>query len=301
MTKPFLSLPMKLGTALAVLALVVSGCGSSGSGSSSSKTITFGTIAGWTDETGTTALLQDVLEDNGYSVKVQSVSDNAPMYEGLASGKIDVLSSSWLEKTHKTYWEKYGTNLEDLGMYYKNATSFLAVPTYSDVKSIADLPSHASEFGGQIVGIEPGAGLTELTQKSVIPAYGLDKNFKLLTSSTAAMLTELKKATAAKKPIVVTMWKPFWANSGFPIRALADPKGAYGAPENLHVIARDGFSKDFPKVAAMLSHFQMNDTQYDSLENLVANKYPVGKETDAARAWLKANPTFEPQLASYLK
>jgi glycine betaine/proline transport system substrate-binding protein len=294
---------MRLGVALTALAMVATACGGS-SGSSEggdSKTITMGTIAGWTDETGTTALLKDVLEKQGYTVEVKQISDNAPMYTALANGDIDVLSSSWKDKTHKTYWDRFGSKLEDLGSYYTGATSFLAVPTYSDVTSIDELPSHASEFGNQVVGIEPGAGLTEMTQKSVFPAYGLDEDFKLVTSSTAAMLTELKKATSAKKPIVVTMWKPFWANSGFPIRPLEDPKGAYGEPEDLHVIARDGFSEDHPDVANMMASFKLDDEQYNTLEDLVANKYGQGKEDQAAAAWLKENPEYGKDLEKQLK
>jgi glycine betaine/proline transport system substrate-binding protein len=306
MNKRHLTFPMRLGVAVTALAVVATGCsdssGSTGSsGSDGDNTITMGVIPGWTDETGTTGLLKDILEDNGYTVEVKEISDNAPMYTALAKGDIDVLSSSWKDKTHATFWDRFGGDLEDIGVYYEGATSFLAVPTYSDVKSIADLPSHADEFGGQVVGIEPGAGLTELTQKSVFPAYGLDSDFKLITSSTAAMLTELKNATEAEEPIVVTMWKPFWANGAFPIRPLEDPDGAYGDPEDLHVIARDGFSEDFPEVAEMLKNFKLDDEQYNTLEDLVANEYGAGKETEAAEAWLKDNPDYEPALAEYLK
>jgi glycine betaine/proline transport system substrate-binding protein len=299
MKKRHLTFPMRIGVAVTALALAASGC--SGSDAKDDKTITFGVIQGWTDETGTTGLLKDILEDNGYTVEIKEISDNAPMYTALSNGDIDVLSSSWKDKTHATYWDRFGGDLEDIGVYYEGATSFLAVPTYTDVKSIDELPSHADEFGGQVIGIEPGAGLTELTQKSVFPGYGLDSDFKLVTSSTAAMLTELKKATDAEQPIVVTMWKPFWANDAFPIRPLEDPEGAYGEPEDLHVIARDGFSDDFPEVADMLKNFKLDDEQYNTLEDLVANKYGAGKETEAAQEWLKANPEYGTALEKYLK
>lgn len=301
MTKRHLTLPMRLGAALSATALVASGCGGSSGSDEDDKTITMGVIPGWTDETGTTGLLQTVLEDNGYTVEVKEISDNAPMYTALSKGDIDILSSSWMDKTHATYWERFGDDLEDLGVYYEDATSFLAVPTYSDIESIEELPGRADELGGQVVGIEPGAGLTEMTQKSVFPDYKLDSDLKLVTSSTAAMLTELKKATDAEKPIVVTMWKPFWANSGFPIKPLEDPKGAYGEPEDLHVIAREDFSEDFPEVAEMMGNFQLDDEQYNTLEDLVANKYEPGEETQAAAEWLENNPEYGPALEKYLE
>jgi glycine betaine/proline transport system substrate-binding protein len=260
-----------------------------------------GVIPGWTDETATTGLLKDVLEDNGYTVEVTELSDNAPMYTALSNGDIDILSSAWPELTHKTYMDRFGDDIEDIGAYYEGATSFLAVPEYSDLESIEDLPAAAGEFGGQIIGIEPGAGLTEATQKSVIPDYGLDSDYELVLSSTAAMLTELKKATEAEEPIVVTMWKPFWANISFPIKALEDPKAAYGEPENLHVLARKGFSDDQPEVAEMLANFTMDDEQFSTLENMVVNDFGEGEEQEAAQAWLEENPEFGDELAGYLK
>ncbi|CCH79762.1 Glycine betaine/L-proline ABC superfamily ATP binding cassette transporter, substrate-binding protein [Nostocoides japonicum T1-X7] len=303
-----ISRSMRLGVTVAAVAMLAAGCGSSGSGSGSGgsggdkKDVSMGVIPAWTDQLGTGYLIKNILESNGYTVKVTELSDNAPLYTALSRGDIDLLTSAWIEKTHLSYWKTYGSKLEDLGVYYHGADSYLAVPNYvTDVKTIADLPAHASEFNNTITGIEPGAGLTKLTKDSVMPAYGLDKDFKLQLSSTVAMLTALKQAVAAKKPIVVTLWSPFWANSSFPVHKIDDPKGAYGKPENLHVIAHKGFSSEDPKVAKMLSHFQMTQKQYESLENLIVNKYPKGETAQAVSAWLKDNPDFATNLAQYLK
>lgn len=304
MKKRYLTLPVRLGVAATALALVTAGCGSSSdsaSGGADSKNITMGVIPGWTDETSTTYLLKNVLEDNGYTVKVTELSDNAPMYTALSQGDIDILSSAWPERTHKSYMDRFGKDLEDIGVYYENATSFLAVPEYSDVKSIDELPGKADEFGGKVVGIEPGAGLTKMTKEAVFPGYGLDSDYKLVLSSTAAMLTELKKATAQEKPIVVTLWKPFWANLAFPVRPLEDPKGAYGEPENLHVLARDGFSEDHPDIAKMLKSFKLNDKQYTTLENTVVNDFGEGEEEQATASWLEKNQAYNKALTSSLK
>ncbi|SDC92906.1 glycine betaine/proline transport system substrate-binding protein [Geodermatophilus telluris] len=304
MTQRHLTVRLRLGAAATALAMTTAACGGSsddGDSADGGETITMGVIPGWTDETATTYLLKDVLEDNGYTVEVTELSDNAPMYTALANGDIDVLSSSWLERTHKSYMDEYGENLEDLGVYYEGATSFLAVPDYVDITSIDELPTRADEFGGRIVGIEPGAGLTEMTRDSVIPAYGLDDGFDLQLSSTAAMLTELQNATEAQEPIVVTMWKPFWANLAYPIKALEDPEGAYGEPENLHVLAREGFTEDQPEVAAMLENFTLTDEEFGSLENMVVNDFGEGEEAKAVAAWLEENPDYATTLASHLQ
>jgi glycine betaine/proline transport system substrate-binding protein len=309
MTKRHLTTPLRLVAAVAAFLLALAGCGGSdsaggeggGGGGAEDKNLNIGVVEGWTDYTSTAALLSVILKDQGWNVKTTEISDNAPLYAGLARGDIDLMSSSWMERTQKSYWDEYGKDLTDLGAYYNNASLFLAVPDYSNVKSIADLPPNAAQFGNRIVGIEPGAGLTKLTQENVIPGYGLDSDYKLVLSSTAAMLTELKKATEAKQQIVVTLWKPFWANQAFPVRALEDPKKAYGDPENLHEVANKEYAASHPELANMLAHFKLDDQQYGTLEDTVVNKFPKGQEEEAARAWLEANPGYEEELVAHLK
>jgi len=300
------TLPVRFALAAIAIALVAAGCSSSDSGGSGGsggddKTITIGAVEGWTDQTGTAYLLANILEKNGYKVDIKKLADNAPVYAGMANKDIDIMGSAWPERTQKSYMDKYGSKLEDLDTYYEGASLFLAVPTYSNAKSIADLPSDAGEFDKTVVGIEPGAGLTKLTKDKAFPDYKLDKDFKLQLSSTTAMLTELKKATEAKKEIVVTLWKPFWANQAFPVRALEDPKKAFGESEGLHTLAYKGFSKDQPKVADMISNFKLTDEQYGTLEDTIVNKVGTGEEAKAVEMWLKANPDYAPNLEKYLK
>lgn len=262
------------------------GSSSGGSGGGAGKTIKLGFIPSWTDGLSTAYLLKNELEARGYKVTMTELSEAAPLYAGLAKGDVDIYPSAWPEVTHAAYMKQYGADLEDLDTYYSNAKLTMAVPDYVDVKSIADLPSHAAEFNGKVIGIEPGAGLTKITKEKVFPAYGLNANYTLVLSSTTAMLAQLKKAVADKKPIVVTLWRPFWANNAFPVRDLEDPKGALGKTEGLHFLAHKGFSAKFPEVAALIGKIKLDDAQYGSLEDDVVNKYGKGKEDQAITAWL---------------
>lgn len=295
---------------VAALALTLTACGSGGTtsaegsnegstggsgGGGSCDTVTLGIIPSWTDGLSTAYLWKDVLEQKGHEVEIKEISDAAPLYTGVANGDIDVYPSAWPEVTHKSYMKKYGDKLEDLGAYYDQAKLTFAVPEYTDIDSIADLQGNADMFDGRIVGIEPGAGLTEVTKTSVIPKYGLD-DYELVTSSTTAMLAELQQATKNKEDIVVTLWRPFWANSSFPVKDLEDPKGALGPAEGLHAIAHKGFSEECPEVAEMMGNFKLNDEEYGSLENLVVNEYGQGKEAEAVDAWLKEHPDFVKSL-----
>lgn len=282
-------------SALALSASLVA-CSSDSSDSASGSdndgdkgTITMGYIPSWTDGLSTAHLLQNKLEEAGYTVEHEQLNDAAVVYTALASGDIDIYPSAWSEFTHKQYMDKYSDKIEDYGAYYGNARLTWAVPEYmDDVNSIEDLKGQADRFGGQVVGIEPGAGLTKASQ-GTIEGYELD-GYNLSTSSTPAMLSELKSATDAEEDIVVTLWRPFWANAKFPVKDLEDPKGTLGDTEGLHWLARDGFEEDNPEVAEWLKGLKLDDEQYGTLEDLVVNEYGEGKEPEAVQEWLDKNP-----------
>src|SRR5699024_3125210 len=59
------------------------------------------------------------------------------------------------------------------------------------------------------------------------------------------MLSELETALDEESDVVVTLWRPFWANHAYPVKALEDPAGAFGEPESMHVMGRSGFGEDF--------------------------------------------------------
>lgn len=252
-------------------------------------TITLGYIPSWTDGLSTAYLLDNLLTDIGYTVEHQTVEDAAILYAGLANGDIDMYASAWSERTHRQYMDEYEDQLEDLGYYYEGAVLNLSVPEYTDIDSIDDLVGKGDDFGGEIIGIEPGAGLTDATENDVIPGYGLEDEYKLVTSSTSTMLTELQNAVDAEEDIVVTLWSPFWANAEFPVKALEDPEGYFGEPENLHWLARGGFSDDFPEATELVGKIKLDDDEYGSLEDTVVNQYDDGEEPEAIEAWLEEN------------
>ncbi len=289
----------RIGVLIAALALTLglAACGSDDSDKSDDKTITLGIIPSWTDGLATAYLWKEVLEGEGYTVKITEIADAAPLYTGVANGDIDIYPSAWSEVTHADYMEQYGTQLEDLGAYYEGAGLYLAVPEYSKAKSIEDLADNADAFNKKIVGIEAGAGLTRATKEDVMPAYGLDDaGFELVESSTTAMLAELGRAVEREEEIVVTLWAPFWANAEYPVRPLEDPQAAFGELEALHAIATAGFSDEHPEVADMFGNFKLDGDAFASLEKLVASDEYEGKPADAVKAWLDENPDFADSL-----
>ncbi|RRO18083.1 glycine betaine ABC transporter substrate-binding protein [Saccharopolyspora rhizosphaerae] len=274
---------------LAALIVVAAGCGGREQQTGQeAKQINIGYIA-WDEDIAVTYLYKELLERRGYQVNITEL-EAGPIYAGLAQGNPDLFLDAWLPATHEDYWKQYGPQLEDLGVWYDQATLNIAVPNYmTDVNSIADLRGRGAEFGGVITGIDPGAGLSRTTKDKAIPAYGLQNEYQLQTSSTTAMLAALQKATDEQRPIVVTLWHPHWAYARFPIKDLQDPMGAMGTAEQIHAVGRQGFSQDFPEVTEMVKRFKLNDQQLASLENEI-NSAPKGQEQAAAKKWADANP-----------
>lgn len=279
--------------AAAALGLTLAACGDDGGDDNgggdggSGGEITLGYIPSWTDGLSTAYLLEHVLEEAGYTVEHEEISEAGVLYTALAEGDIDMYPSAWPEVTHASYLEQYGDRIEDIGAYYENAILTFAVPEYSEITSIAELPDFVDQLDGRIVGIEPGAGLTEATQESVFPTYGLDDaGFTLSTSSTSTMITELSNAIDQGEEIVVTLWRPFWANAEYGVRDLEDPEGALGEAEALHFLGREGFAEDFPEVAEWIEGISLSDEEYGALEDLVVNQHPDDPAAGVAE-WLE--------------
>lgn len=287
---------------LALTACSGDGTGGTGGGSgddnasSNGDTIKISYIAGWTDGQSIAYLLKDQLEKMDYDVEVNDLTDNGPMYAGLSQGDIDLNASAWPEVTHASYMEKFGDDIEDLGTWYDGAVLTIAVPSYSKIESLDELKDNADLFGGEIIGIEPGAGLTEVTETSMMPAYDLEDSFTLRTSSTATMLTVLGDAMDKQEEIVVTLWRPFWAYSEYDVRDLKDPKGAMGESEGLHTLARTGFAADYPEIADFIAELKLDDDAYGALESLVSSDEFEGKTEDAVDQWITEHADAFPGL-----
>lgn len=262
------------------------------------EAVTVGFIPSWTDGLSTGYLVANQLEEMGYPVEIEALTDNGPLYAALAQGDVDVYTSAWPEVTHREMYEQYEDELEPLGDgYYSNSVLSLAVPEYSEIQSIEDLPQYADVLGKQIIGIEPGAGLTGVVKDEVIPTYGLD-DWELLTSSTTGMLAELEAATDAQEEIVVTMWRPFWAATEYGLRDLEDPEGAFGDSESLYFLANAEWATENPEAAEWLGSVQLDDEQFGTLEDKVVNEFGEGQEAEAIESWLQENPDVLPALPS---
>ena len=280
---------MKFGALAATAALGLTACSSSDAGgegdAQASKEVTIAVFNGWDEGIATSELWKAVLEDKGYDVNLE-YSDVAPLFSGLASGDYDLTTDVWLPVTHKDYLDKFGTDIEDLGAWNDESKLTVAVNKDAPIDSLEDLAANADKFNNKIVGIEAGAGLTRTMEEWVIPDYGLE-DMDFVTSSTSAMLTELKTATDAGENIVVTLWEPHWAYSSFPVKNLEDPKGSLGNTESIHNYSRAGFAKDFPEVADWMGGFKLSLDELYTLEKLLFVDNDTDDYEPLVRQWME--------------
>jgi len=239
-----------------------------------------------------------VLEEKGYDVELE-YADLAPALTGLSQGDYDFTTDVWMPITHASFIEQYEDDLEKVGVWNDegNAALTLAVNEDAPIDSIDELAEKADLFGNKIVSIEPGSGIVNSMENEVIPAYGL-QDMEFATSSTAAMLAEVKAATTAKENVLVTLWQPHWAYSQFPLKNLKDPKGVLNTDEELSIYSRTGFADDFPEVNQWLQDFEMSLDQLYDLENLLFVENDTDNYAPLIKQWMEENKDYVEGLTS---
>ncbi|WP_024327087.1 glycine betaine ABC transporter substrate-binding protein [Thioalkalivibrio sp. AKL19] len=245
----------------------------------------------WSDAEFVTKLAERVIEDEmGYSVELIQ-TDIAPQYQGLASGDIDMMLMAWLPGTHADYMDRVGQDVVNLGPLYGNARLGWVVPDYipeDELGSIEDLKKDSvrDRLDGRITGIDPGAGLTRLSEEA-IETYGLD-GYDLQISSGAGMTSALERAIRRDEWIVVTGWSPHWKFGAYDLRYLEDPEGALGSFERIHALAREGFAEDYHDVAMMISRMHIDlETLEDAMFFAQENSYD-----DAVERFINDHPQY---------
>lgn len=262
--------------------------GSEPSGEQTEEQTDKGTInlayVNWAEGVAMTNLAKVVLEEKmGYDVEM-TMADAAPVFTALASGDQDAFLDAWLPITHQSYMEEYGDSLDDLGYNFEGAKIGLVVPAYMNINSITELNDVADELGGQIIGIDSGAGIMAKTEE-VINTYGL--NLDLISGSGPAMTAALSSAVEDEEPIVVTGWTPHWKFARWDLKFLEDPEGVFGEAENVHTITRKGFSEDMPEAAEFFKNFYMDSQQLGDLMGAISDS---DEDPDVvAKAWMEEN------------
>ena len=209
----------------------------------------------WADGVFMTRLAEHLIETElGHPVELVRAGISE-QYQGIASGRLDLMLMSWQPRTHAPWIARLGGRIEDLGVLYDGGRLGWAVPARvprAEIAAIGDLaaPATVERLRGRIVGIDPGSGLMRLSRRA-LEVYGLD-DYRLEAGSGPAMGAALAEAIEADEWIVVTGWNPHWMFAAFELRYLDDPEGVLGGREQVHALARTGFHSDHPEVGGLI-------------------------------------------------
>ncbi|EKF17448.1 choline ABC transporter substrate-binding protein [Nitratireductor pacificus] len=257
------------------------------------KSVTFSDV-GWTDITATTATATVLLEGLGYAPETQVLS--VPVtYASMKNKDIDVFLGNWMPTMEADIapYREDGT-VETLVTNLEGAKYTLAVPKYTydaGLKSFADIAKFADKLDGKIYGIEPGNDGNRLILDMIEgDTFGL-KDFELVESSEAGMLSQVRRAAGSKQDVVFLGWEPHPMNANIEMAYLEGGDDVFGpnfGGATVHTNTRAGLSTDCPNLGKLLKNMVFSL----QMENEIMGKIlDDGAEPEkAATEWLKANP-----------
>ncbi|XNH23313.1 choline ABC transporter substrate-binding protein [Vibrio cyclitrophicus] len=249
---------------------------------------------GWTDITATTAVTSELLKGFGYKTKTDLLS--VPVtYSSMANGDIDVFLGNWMPTMEGDIakYREAGT-VETVRANLEGAKYTLAVPKYvydAGVKSFADLAKHAEKFKDRIYGIEPGNDGNRLIQSMIdSDAFGL-KDFSLVESSEAGMVSQVSRAARRSQWIVYLGWAPHPMNSNVEMEYLAGGDDFFGpnyGGANVYTNVRSNYLSECSNVGQLLQNLEFTLEMENQLMEEILNQ--KAKPEQAAQQWLINNP-----------
>ncbi|MCC4772496.1 choline ABC transporter substrate-binding protein [Vibrio cyclitrophicus] len=249
---------------------------------------------GWTDITATTAVTSELLKGLGYKTKTDLLS--VPVtYSSMANGDIDVFLGNWMPTMEGDIakYREAGT-VETVRANLEGAKYTLAVPKYvydAGVKSFADLAKHAEKFKDRIYGIEPGNDGNRLIQSMIdSDAFGL-KDFSLVESSEAGMVSQVSRAARRSQWIVYLGWAPHPMNSNVEMEYLAGGDDFFGpnyGGANVYTNVRSNYLSECSNVGQLLQNLEFTLEMENQLMEEILNQ--KAKPEQAAQQWLINNP-----------
>ena len=260
-------------------------------------TVVFSDV-GWTDITATTAATTLVLQALGYETDIKLLS--VPVtYTGLAGGDVDVFLGNWMptmEADIAPYRDAKTVDIvaENLkGTQYTLATN--AAGAALGIKSFADLAANKDALDGKIYGIEPGNDGNRLILDR-ITANDFDMgSFELVESSEQGMLAQATSLDGDGAPVVFLGWAPHPMNAAMQLTYLTGGEDWFGAEGSVYTNTRAGYVAECPNTGKLLTNLTFTLAMENEIMGAILND--GAEATDAAKAWLAANPaTWEAWL-----
>lgn len=250
------------------------------------------TYMNWEEGVAWTHFLGAILEDElGYDVTL-TAADVGPAYASVISGDQDFLMEAWLPNLHSTYVD--GTDLVEVSTIYEDAVVGLIVPAYmaeDGVTALSDLarPEVVEALGGQLTGIDAGAGMMIQTADVLIPEYGLDEaGLELVASSGPAMMAALDAAYNNEEYFVGMGWQPHSMFGRYDLVILEQDGAQVWDQDDVYIMGRAGVNEDLPEVVEFFDNVLWTNETIGPLMVYIAESNLDTME--AARAWKNENP-----------
>lgn len=257
--------------------------------------IRFG-VPSWPGERVKAAVAGHIFDAIGYDAKATNVSWTIAL-KSVSLGQLDADMALWRPTQNSTLdpmlesgkVKFVTTNIED-------AQYDLVVPDYvwkAGVHSIADLHKYADKFDNRIYGIEAGNDGNTLVINAIKDNTYKLGGFKLISSSTAGMLSQVKNAIRQHKWVVFLGWKPHWMNIIYDIKYLNDPKKMWGDGSTVNTVVNPSYAKSHPNAVRFLKQMTIpSDVQSFWIK---AYGYENKPFEEVAETWIKQNPTLVKQ------
>lgn len=253
-------------------------------------TVTF-SVPPWPGVTVKTELVRQIFRALGYRTKVMQTSPTIAI-QAVSQGQADVELATWIPSQKSTLDAimKHG-HVVIAGTNLKDAKYDIVVPDYvwkAGVHSIADLHKYPQKFGRKIYGIDAGSD-GNLLVKNAIKSGTYDlQGWRVMPSSTAAMLTQAKRAIHAHRWIAFLGWKPHWMNIVYHIKYLHDPKNIWGGKSVVFSIANRHFLEGHPDLARFLKQFVV--TSKTQSEWIYQFSFKKIDKAAVAKHWIVQHP-----------
>ncbi|SHN74919.1 glycine betaine ABC transporter substrate-binding protein [Cryptosporangium aurantiacum] len=245
----------------------------------------------WEDLIVENQIVSDILTKLGYSPSAQEVS--VPLgAQALSTGKADAYLGNWWPSQESVFGKLIDAgSVEVTGTLLTGTEYAPGIPgdqaAQLKVSSLADLDKHADVFKKEILGIEPGTpGNQYILDAIKKDAYGLG-DWKLVQSSTEAMLAEVTRRVGKNQPVVFLAWKPHWMVVKWKVDFLDDPEKVWPGAGQIRVLTRKGLKTDDPNLTKFLSQISVDPTTASEWIDAFGNQKKSAK--DIASAWLAAN------------
>lgn len=269
---------------------------------SAAPTVRF-SVPPWPGVQVETEVVSQLLEAVGYEAQVVSAAPTLGI-KSVSTGEVDAVLAVWIPSQKSTLEAvlKQG-NVTVVGTELDDALYGIVVPDYvweAGVHSIADLHKHAEKFGKKIYGINAGSDGNLLVKDAIENGTYDLQDWRVVPSTTAAMLTQAKRRIARHEWVAFLGWRPHWMNIVLDIKYLKDPENIWGDDYAIRMIANKAFLQDNPIVQQFLSRFEVTaDTQsnwiykysFENIDKAKVARHWISQHMDLVTGWFEGIKT----------